>query len=400
MKLQSGYPFSLIRHGLPYAYPKLEESLRTDVVVVGGGVSGALTAYHLQDAGIDCVVVDGRTIGLGSTSASTSIIQFEIDVPLNKLIERIGEKNAVAAYHDSKDAIGKLHDLCAAVDMPEFSFNKSLYFAAFKKDVSNLRTEYETRNRHGLKGEWLDPGDIQKQFGFDAPGAILSKNAAHTDAYRLTHHLLQASMRRGLRVYDRTFIEKFGFHRGNARLTSTEKHSILAKHVVIATGYEVMNLIRKKIVDLNSTYVTISENMMTENPIQDKKVIMWNTATPYLYMRPTIDGRIILGGRDEPFSSPARRDKKIELKSGQLKGDYHRLFPDHPFQPEFNWAGTFGTTKDGLPYIGAYGKVPNRYFALGFGGNGITFSVIAAEIIRDIILGRKPAITNLYSFDR
>ena len=75
MNLSSGYPFWLVRHGLPFDYPKLDRDIDTDVVVMGGGISGALMSYHLTNAGVNHIVVDGRTIGLGSTCASTSLLQ-------------------------------------------------------------------------------------------------------------------------------------------------------------------------------------------------------------------------------------------------------------------------------------------------------------------------------------
>jgi len=86
MDLRSGYPFSLIKNGLVYNYPKLEKDIRTDVVIMGGGISGALVAHHLLQKNIPCVIVDARSIGLGSSCASTSLLQYEIDTPLYKLI--------------------------------------------------------------------------------------------------------------------------------------------------------------------------------------------------------------------------------------------------------------------------------------------------------------------------
>lgn len=81
MNLKSGIPFWLIKNGLLHDYPTLDHSLDTEVVIVGGGISGALSAYYLTEAGIKCAVVDGRSIGQGSTCASTSLLQYEIDVP-------------------------------------------------------------------------------------------------------------------------------------------------------------------------------------------------------------------------------------------------------------------------------------------------------------------------------
>jgi glycine/D-amino acid oxidase-like deaminating enzyme len=66
----------------------------------------------------------------------------------------------------------------------------------------------------------------------------------------------------------------------------------------------------------------------------------------------------------------------------------------------YAWAGTFGTTKDGLPYLGVHPRFPHTFFALGYGGNGITFSLMAAEILRDAFLGRKNHDARLFRFGR
>jgi len=76
------------------------------------------------------------------------------------------------------------------------------------------------------------------------------------------------------------------------------------------------------------------------------------------------------------------------------------IFPSIPFKTEFSWAGIFGSTKDGLPYIGAYRNLMNSFFALGFGGNGITFSQVAGEIIASLIRGKKNKNANIFSFER
>lgn len=109
---------------------------------------------------------------------------------------------------------------------------------------------------------------------------------------------------------------------------------------------------------------------------------------------------VIIGGGDEAFNSPLKRDKLIVKKTALLKKDFSKLFPDIDLIPEFSWAGTFGITKDALPYIGTYSKTPHTFYALGFGGNGITFSLIAAEIICDMVSGKANKDASLFSFDR
>src|SRR4026207_2513859 len=117
MKLSSGYPYSLIKNGLPYSYPKLEKDIRTDVLILGGGISGALTAHYLVQEGIDSTLIDARTIGLGSTCASTSLLQYVIDTALHRLIQMIGTKAAVRSYKLGESAISKLETLAERTGM-------------------------------------------------------------------------------------------------------------------------------------------------------------------------------------------------------------------------------------------------------------------------------------------
>ncbi len=128
MNLTTGYPFPLINSGLPYKYPKLEESVKTDVVIIGGGISGALTAYYLINAGIKCIVADARTIGLGSTCASTSLLQYELDKPLTELTNLIGWDSAMRSYKLCSRSIDKLESIFK---------NKRVYFLLQRSPIKN-----------------------------------------------------------------------------------------------------------------------------------------------------------------------------------------------------------------------------------------------------------------------
>ena len=90
----------------------------------------------------------------------------------------------------------------------------------------------------------------------------------------------------------------------------------------------------------------------------------------------------------------------LNKKSTLLEKNFAKLFPGGSIKKEFAWSGVFGKTKDSLPYIGSYSKTPRTLYALGFGGNGITFSLVAAEIITDLLLERKNKDADIFSFDR
>ena len=128
--------------------------------------------------------------------------------------------------------------------------------------------------------------------------------------------------------------------------------------------------------------------------------MMWNTDDPYLYLCGTSENRVIVGGRDESFINMKNMHAYLDKKSSLLEKDFGRSFPGCSIKKEFAWSGVFGKTKDSLPYIGQYSKTPRTFYALGFGGNGITFSLVAAEIITDLLLGRKNLDADIFSFTR
>src|SRR6185295_10616685 len=108
MNLTSSHPFWSVNNGLLAVYPSLQNDLNCDVVVIGGGITGALVAFHLAEANVKTVVLDKREIGTGSTSASTALLQYELDVSLRDLIQKVGSANARQSYRLSQAAIGKL----------------------------------------------------------------------------------------------------------------------------------------------------------------------------------------------------------------------------------------------------------------------------------------------------
>lgn len=397
MDLRAGFPLWLVRDGLPFSFPKLNKDLETDVLIIGGGITGALVRHHMAEAGIATVTVDARTIGLGSTCASTSLLQYEIDTPLWKLRELVGREKADRSYHLCNQAIVQLAELSGKIGYKEFFYRDSLYFAAYKKDVRDLKKEFDARQEAGFDVRWLEGKDVRREFGFDAPAAILSHHGAEANAYQLMHTLMQKFPNHP--VFDRTkILSATPLGKGMVATTSTG-NKIRAKKVVYATGYEVVEVLDKPIVKLLSTYALASEHQQNL-PAWKGSTLLWNTADPYLYIRATADGRIIVGGRDEEFYSPAKRDKLIKRKSVQLVNDFKKLYPEIDLVAEFSWAGTFGSTKDGLPFIGVYDKMPNSYFALGFGGNGITFSQVAAKLLVDLYKGIKNSDLEIFSFDR
>ena len=401
MLLKSNEPFWLVKNGTLHSYPSLHHHIKTDVVIAGAGITGALIAHQCMEDGFDCVLIDKREVANGSTSATTSMLQYEVDIPLYQLIDKIGAGGAAASYWACYDSIDTIQKVCRQIKSGcGYKKKDSLYFAAAKKDQASLCKEFETRAAYGFPVSWLSSDTIHSGYGIpDTFGGILSTQGASVDAFRLTHDLIHFNYARGLRVYDKTELVQTQYKRNSVTITTEHGSTILAKKIIYCTGFESALQIPEKFVNLISTYAIVSEQF-NELPKALNETLFWNTAVPYLYFRTTRDNRILIGGEDENFRNPQKRDSLLNAKSKKLEKKIRALLPDFAYHTDFTWTGTFGETKDGLPYIGTHPKFPQSYFVLGFGGNGITFSAIGMQMTSAFLHRKKHALDEFFKFGR
>ena len=400
MDLRSGNAFWPIKNGLLASYPALAQDETCDVVVIGGGITGALVAYRLANEGVETVLLDKRDVGTGSTAASTSLLQYEIDTELSQLIPRVGEADAVRGYQVGLEAIDQIEEMVRVLgDDCAFERKTSLYLASKKSHVEKLRSEYECRRRFGFDVQYLEADEVDDMFPFTAPGAILSTGDAQIDVFRFTHALLGFSVRNGLRAFDRTAVSAIERGRGRVTLKTDRGHTVKARRVVFATGYESQQYLKHDVGALHSTFAAVSEPMEFF-PQWPGRCLIWETARPYFYARTTPDNRVIIGGGDAPYATDHNRPGLIRHKTAKLVTRFDVLFPGANFEVAYAWAGTFGETKDGLAYVGRNSEWPNAYFALGYGGNGVTMSVVAAGLIVDDYLGRENPDAHVFRFGR
>jgi glycine/D-amino acid oxidase-like deaminating enzyme len=169
-------------------------------------------------------------------------------------------------------------------------------------------------------------------------------------------------------------------------------------NIIYSTGYEAHELL-DGVGRLISTYACISEPITNLPKLLDD-TIFWNTEEPYFYLRCTSDNRILIGGEDEDFVDPGKRDSLIEKKEMFLTEKLQACLPGIDFVPDYTWAGTFGATKDSLPYIGPHPAFPHCYFVLSYGGNGVTFSLMAMDILSDALANRRNRFLEYFKFNR
>lgn len=399
MKLRTPEAFWLLKNGILNSYPSLEESIRCDIAVIGAGITGSLISHALLKAGYDTVVIDKRDVGTGSSSATTSMLQYEIDTPMTELSDMIGQEGAVLCYKAGIDSINILDDLIKKENLDAgFELKKSLQVAHNASAVKDMEKEYRLRKKHGFEVEWLTSGEIKKRYKMDSYPGILSENGASIDAFQFAHELFRKNNKRGLRIFDHTGIKKINY--GNrVEIITDEGYKVICKRIVFCTGFETLSMFRKKYADIVSTFACVSEqdfNLYDEL----KDILIWDTADPYIYMRTTDDKRLLVGGEDIRYKNADIRDKIKNRKAENLIDKLHKLFPSLNFKEDYNWAGAFGVTKDGLPYIGEHPDFRNAIFVLGLGGNGITFSVQGMELVLKILAREYDPLIYYYRFNR
>lgn len=400
MRLRTFESFWLVKNGLLHTYPSLQKDMAADIVVLGGGITGALMCYQLVCKGYKVLLLDKRDIAQGSTSATTSMLQYEIDVPLCRLKELIGEDGAVKCYKAGIEAIKKIENIIRdnKIDCG-FEKKKSLYVAHSKRAARWLKEEYSLRKKHQLGVNWLCDKEIKDTYGIVSNGGILSDTAASIDAYKLAHALIKISVDKGLNVFDHTEAVKINCTHRNVELLTSEKKIVRARKIIFCTGYESLKYVDEKIADIITTYATISEENIAINSAW-KDTLVWNTNEPYLYARTTEDNRLLVGGEDDKYTAQSLSSKTKNKKAERLEKQLKQFVPDINFIEDFSWAGAFAKTKDGLPYIGSYSKMPNTFFNLGFGGNGITFSIQGVGLIENLLKGQTAELLHYYRFGR
>ncbi len=402
MKLHTGQPFWPIRDGLPAVYPPLTASTSCEFVVLGGGITGAILAHRLASAGREVVVIDKREVASGSTSATTALIQSELDIPAAQLVRRMGETLTLEIQNATQRGVAEFRVLGnqVSVDAPQRS---TLKLASSKRDVRGLHADFSFRERSGFDVQWLSGDELARDFGIVRPGAIRSTDSAECDPYLFTHALLQEAIRLGARVFDRVPVRDVLLGRDwgdDVIITTEDGHAVRARSVIAATGYESTQWLPRKPANLRNTYAMVSEPIAIGGDIWPENALIWETARPYLYLRTTSDGRVLVGGEDDRFRTPIARDRRIDKKTERLIEKVNGLMPHLKLEPAYSWAGTFGETADALPKIGPVEGKPNLFVAACYGGNGITFSMLAAELLEARIKGEAHPLAHCVRCDR
>ncbi|MBM7833832.1 NAD(P)/FAD-dependent oxidoreductase [Clostridium sardiniense] len=383
-------------------YKKLDNDINVDVVVVGGGITGALCSYYFNKEGISVALVEKENVATGSTSISTSLLQYELDEQIADLEKNSDLPTILKAYKFSEKGLKELTALIKEANIDcNFKKHDCLLYTDDKNKSDILQYEYEQRKHEGFNVKFLDKNTLKDfKFSFPIESGIYSYNGgAEFNPVKFTHNLIKYLNNKDVPIYENTEIIDYSHFDDYVILNTSNNQSITCKKVIVATGYDISLFTSKKFATMYTSY-----NIVT-TPVD--KINGWNNncliktcENPYTYLRRTLDNRIIIGGEDTRFIPEFLESSVAEMQYKKLKDKLYSMFPDISFDIDYKYNGTFASTSDNLPFIGPDIKNKNIWYCLGYGANGTLFSVNGAKMLSKLYKGEVSEDLSLTSLDR
>jgi glycine/D-amino acid oxidase-like deaminating enzyme len=285
----------------------------------------------------------------------------------------------------------------------DLEMRPAVHYASDSEAEQRLRGEFEMRTNAGFDAKWLGPRVLRETTGITGLAAIRTSANAQFDPWKACCGVVGTAVANGTRVFEHSRVTRIVQTRSGVRL-HTKTGRVDAARVVIATGYATpyFRPLAGKF-RLFHTYVLATKplNERQRREVGLSRVMTWDTARPYHYSRWTADNRLLLGGGDRPVRSGQWRDYRRARDLQDLRDHFERPWPAlADLHISTAWEGLFATTPASLPYIGPHARYPNHLFALGYGGNGMTFSFLAARMLLEQWHGVKSPDHRLFRFAR
>lgn len=402
-------------------YNKLEKNIETDICIIGGGITGISTAYYLTKENLKVTVLDMGKIGFQTTGNSTAKITSQHGLFYKYLKDSKGEDFARLYYDANEDAIKNIKKIVEKENIEcDLECQSAYVLAANREEVQKVKDEVEVVRGFGGHAEYLEREDIDKNLLILNPlAAIRFKNQAQFNSYKYTIELAKICKNLGANIYENTKVVDVRDEKDYYYLETEDGYKIKAKYLVITTKYPIINIPGFYFMKMyQSTSYGISI------PVKEKLFDgMYITSTnPKVSLRMAkVDNNIIKDVVDGNIENYAKQDKEnrkrvkekqnskkdneyvlivvgADHKTGEktdLSNSYKKLeniakqiYPEGKVEDYWNTEDCI--TLDKIPYIGKYSTMwENAYVATGFNKWGITTSNIAANIITDMIIGRK-----------
>lgn len=362
-----------------------------DVVVVGAGLTGLLTAYLCAKAGYGTVVLEADRIGQAASGRSGGVLTGEPDQPFRELSARLGLKAARQAFESWTEAAADGAALLKRLKVPCGAAPVDTVALPWRADERPLQKEHQAKADAGLDGAWLSSVAVQRAVKLDAAGARRTKGALLVDPYAAAVGVLRAAVAAKAKVYEKTTVSKITFDRKVARV-HTGRSTITTGNVIIATNVataETKQLQRH--VGVRQRFHVLTEPLTAamRKAMFGADVLLVDARSPRRRLRWTADGRLLISGGDQKAVSGSALDAARVHNANELMYETLLMYPGIlGLKPEFAWESSYGYTIDGLPCIGPHRFFPHHLLALAGSGDSLTEAFLAARILLRGVQGK------------
>jgi glycine/D-amino acid oxidase-like deaminating enzyme len=366
------------------AYPKFRGRHTADMVIIGGGLTGATAASVLASAGLDVVLLEADRLASGSTAGGVGAILPEpassfrgVEAACGKRVARAAWKEAQRSAVDFAAALKKLPTGCDLAPAP-FLVN-----ARTPEDAAGLRREQAARRSSGIVAPWLPKEGAHSDVGTDTAGAMRLAGASVFDPVRATLGLAGAADAAGARVFERSPVTRVRFTRKHADVFLS-KGSIRTRGIFVATGEPgaLYGQLRRH-VRRDTAYAVVTEPLAAAMRRESgRRTSVLSEAQPDgLWIRWLTEDRVLAAGAMSRPVGARLRDKTVMHKTAELMYQLSLRYPVISGLPaRWGWDVPVCTTQDGLPWIGPHRNYPFHFFALALGWHGDGLAWLAARM--------------------
>lgn len=356
----------------------LEGDEETEVCVIGAGMFGLTTAYYLTQFGKKVIVIEKGMIGEKVSGNTTGKITSQHGLFYDHLISDYGEEYAKKYLEANEIAIKNIKSIIEKEQIEcDFEEKDAYVYAAQEDEVINIEKEVEAARKIGKNAELVQ--EI-KDFPIKIKGAIKFKGQAQFHARKYMIGLCKAILAKN-KIYEYTTafqVEK----QGDSYKIYTDKGNIVAKHIVLATHYPIINMPGFYFTKMyqSTSYIIAIE---TKQKLPEGMIIT-SKEPIYSFRTAKYNGKdiLLIGGSDHKTGDAIATNEKYN----ELENIAKKYYPDCKIL--FKWNTRDCISLDKIPYIGDFSTfMPNVYVGTGFKKWGMAFSNVAANIVSDKIVG-------------
>jgi glycine/D-amino acid oxidase-like deaminating enzyme len=384
-------------------FPAFRGVITHPVVVVGGGMAGAMTAQACAAAGMKVILLEAGRVGQGGSGRATGLISGEACGSYRELEERAGKRAARALFESTEKAP---RELAAAVKRLGIKAGLELRDAMRVLPAGApdklLQRELASRKEAGLSASWLSPAMVQRQAALASAGGLKLPDWGFVDPYQLTLGFLRAATKKGVKVYERSRITKITFNRKNAT-AFLDGGAITTENLIICIG-EPTSLFKplKRHLKHEDRYAVMTEPLpaAVRAELGQQAALITDTELPAHQLWFTADHRALFTGADQKRPADRLRDQTLVQRTGQLMYELTRLYPAiSGARPSHGWDVPLAHPVDDVLYAGAHRNFPHQQFAFGTSHDPAR-AFLASRIILRAVQGKPDKEVAHFSFAR